>query len=168
MPDNCVTGLFSLAILKSLMKNIIAYPRSGLYIIPALSFNDLCSRELDSVMSARVEGIIGGELKDIMFNDSEKDIAGGTYTKPTLMQITWWKTVNQTYYRTAATTITNLRAIDGHPNTYSFMIDCIDINNMFDLAVRNVLSLGIRLNTEMFELYYDSNRRDITNRRNMI
>ena len=155
MPDNCVTGLLSQAILKSLMKNIIAYPESGLYIIPALSLNDTCSRGFNSVMS--VEGIIGGKF-------NETDIAGGT--KPPLMRISLWQqTGNQTYHLTAATPITTLTAIDGHPNTYSFtliMSDYIDIN-MFDLAMGIVL--GIRLNTQIFELYYDLNRRDITNHR---
>ena len=142
-PHNCAAGFLSQAILQSLMRNIIAYPQPGLYIIPALSF--ACSGG-----DSNVEVIVGGELKKTVIN------AGARKMSP--LMITWWQQneTDQMYTLADAANITELRAIDGHPNTYSFRL-------RFDTTAGNVL--GIRLNTGIFMLYYDSSRVEIVNHR---
>ena len=123
----------------------MAYQEPGLYIIPELSLT--CSGQ-SIVNSDSMEGIIGGEL---LTRDMKQ-----------FLTITWWQPIgNKAYNLTATTTISELEAIDGHPNVYYFRLNMND--DRLNVTAGNVL--GIRLNTRIFKLYYDASRRGIMNHR---
>ena len=132
------------------MKEIRAYPdhESGLYLlVPAPSF--MCSRR-STITRRSMEGIVGGELSNT--------IAGGIKG----LTITWWQSIgDQIYNLTATTTTTELRPINGHPNTYSFTLNMN--NDRLNVTAGNVI--GIQFDTEIFNLYYDTSRRGIINHR---
>ena len=97
-----------------------------------------------------MEGIVGGELSNT--------VAGGTKG----LTITRWQSIgDQIYNLTATTTTTELRPINGHPNTYSFTLNMN--NDRLNVTAGNVI--GIQLDTEIFNLYYDANRRGTINHR---
>ena len=126
----------------------MAYPRPGLYIIPALSL--MCNRLSIANRQTResVKGIIAGGSFDAAAGDTKR-----------LLTITWWQQITQrTYNLTAATSIANtdLGAIDGHPNAYSFTL-----NMSLNATAGNVL--GIAINTPNLNFYYDANGRGIMN-----
>ena len=127
----------------------MAYQESGLYIIPELSL--ACSGQ-SIVNRDKVEGIIGGELLDTDRGDMRQ-----------FLTITWWQRIGKgTYNLTAMTTITELKPINGHPNVYYFRLNMND-DMLLNVTAGNVL--GIRINTRIFNLYYDANRRGIMNHR---
>ena len=141
-PANCTSGFLSLDILKSLLsRNIMAYQEPGLYIIPQVSLNDMCS----SQSRERVDGIIAGEL--ISDTDASQ-----------FLIITWWQRIGrETYNLTVTATITELKPISGH--VYSFTLNIND--DRLNVMAGNVLGIGI--DPQVFNLYYDASRIGIMN-----
>ena len=149
-PENCTTGFLSLDILESLMKEIVAYPGPGLYVIPSLSL--MCVRR-SIANRGSVKGIIAGGNFDMAAGDTKQ-----------LLMITWWQQITkQTYNLTATTSIANtdLRAIDGHPNAYSFTLNMNGDN--LDATAGDTNVLGIGITESLFNLYYDANGRGVNN-----
>lgn len=143
-PVNCTSGFLSLDILKSLLsRNIMAYQEPGLYIIPQVSLSDTCS----SQSRERVDGIIAGEL--ISDTDASQ-----------FLIITWWQRIGrETYNLTVTATITELKPISGH--VYSFTLNIND--DRLNVTADNVLGIGI--DPQIFNLYYNARRTGIMNHR---
>jgi hypothetical protein len=127
----------------------MAYQEPGLYIIPEVSLT--CSTQ----SREKVEGIIAGELINHVTDAADTS---------QFLVITWWQQIEKEIYQynlTATATITELKPIGRH--VYSFTLNVNDDNRLNTVSAGNVL--GIRINTRLFNLYYDASRIGIINHR---